>query len=493
MGCLTTLHHNRHAPTARPSRRLARPARAAVSVGHRRAHRYSRRVKQNLERGSSVVELLTQATSGVVDAEGEEWSIGWSVPEYRSGTPIVSGPGGPKTMTPQALEAFAQAVSRIQRESSIKEKWSTEDFWGLMAGMVAYAASRPDPRQFIEANLSTIRSRSKSVVAFTLANVAWNGPARVFDDFAVGDLDAGTGKILNDLAAHLARTNDAVSERWVTKRTAESEKVVEIGADRLVFFACHTNGSGMKATRDAERIFSTVIDLCLLLGDATKVTPPLGGGPHNQPGPRGLALDRRVAEKALTPSLGHELGTFFLNAGELSGYESLNWFSADPFPLSSFLDQDFVQEALPAIISGNRGLGRRVSVAARWHSNYFWSAGEDASVLALGVALDSLVGSNAGLPTRTLAERFALLHPDPHQRPSRAALFKEMYSARSSIAHGSRSSKLDDREFIRTMAAEVKWSAHRVLAAEETFGLNTDADFEEMLEGLRWGTTAWPG
>ena len=144
-------------------------------------------------------------------------------------------------------------------------------------------------------------------------------------------------------------------------------------------------------------------------------------------------------------------------------------------------------------ITCTTGLGRRVSVAARWHSNYFWSAGEDASVLALGVALDSLVGSNAGLPTRTLAERFALLHPDPHQRPSRAALFKEMYSARSSIAHGSRSSKLDDREFIRTMAAEVKWSAHRVLAAEETFGLNTDADFEEMLEGLRWGTTAWPG
>jgi len=64
-------------------------------------------------------------------------------------------------------------------------------------------------------------------------------------------------------------------------------------------------------------------------------------------------------------------------------------------------------------------------VAARWFAEAFWSTDHDDSALALGVAVDALIGSRSGLPGRAMRERFALLESEPEKRASRAKRYEE--------------------------------------------------------------------
>jgi hypothetical protein len=133
----------------------------------------------------------------------------------------------------------------------------------------------------------------------------------------------------------------------------------------------------------------------------------------------------------------------------------------------------------------------RLKVAGKWFSEAFWASNHDDAVLALGVALDALIGSKSGLPGRAMKERFALLEDNPQQRSDRAKRYDEMYSVRSTVAHGGVSSRVNT-DFVRGFEREVTWTAWRLISLQEDFSITTDADFESTFDGLKWGTVAWP-
>jgi hypothetical protein len=134
----------------------------------------------------------------------------------------------------------------------------------------------------------------------------------------------------------------------------------------------------------------------------------------------------------------------------------------------------------------------RIKVAARWYSEALWAAQEDDAALALGVALDSLVGSRAGLPSREMKERFAFLESDTALRARRSARYQELFSVRSSVAHGGSSSRLETPGYIKAMAADVTWTAHRLLRLYQAFKPDTEKALEQVFDGFRWGTLEWP-
>jgi hypothetical protein len=133
-------------------------------------------------------------------------------------------------------------------------------------------------------------------------------------------------------------------------------------------------------------------------------------------------------------------------------------------------------------------IAMRLDVSARWFAEAFWTDDRDDAALAPGVALDALLGSKSGLPGRAMTERFALLDPVPGRRSERAERYLEIYGVRSSVAHGGQSSRLDDYKAIRAIENDVSWAMRGLLALHSAFAPSTQTEFDEVFEGLHWGT-----
>lgn len=167
------------------------------------------------------------------------------------------------------------------------------------------------------------------------------------------------------------------------------------------------------------------------------------------------------------------------------------WFSVDPVDLYALLADDSRRDFVLACLTSTDVIPRRLRVAARWYADAHWSLDKDDAILALGVALDALVGARQGLPGRILAQRFAYLEPDPTLRRARVNRWNEMYSLRSTIAHGGEASKALETFPVRDMAAEVVWTAKRLRAFDAEFPVRSEADFEAVGEQLRLGEVSW--
>jgi hypothetical protein len=169
----------------------------------------------------------------------------------------------------------------------------------------------------------------------------------------------------------------------------------------------------------------------------------------------------------------------------------IGWYSSDPVPIDGLLSDSERRNLVDRCVREASLVARRVRLAGRWYAEAHWASDQVDAVLALGIALDALIGSRAGLPGRVMKERFAFLEPDPVQRSERARRYSEIFGVRSAIAHGSTSSALEDSEFVRSVSRDVVWTARRMLAMDELFAPTSDKQLEEVFEGFRWGTSQW--
>jgi hypothetical protein len=112
-------------------------------------------------------------------------------------------------------------------------------------------------------------------------------------------------------------------------------------------------------------------------------------------------------------------------------------------------------------------------------------------MLALGVALEAVVGSKSALPGRIMAQRYALLEADIHRRREKVARYNDVYSVRSAVAHGRESSKIDESEFVRCVADDVRWAARRLYALGDLFGVKSDEELDRTFEALALGERTW--
>jgi hypothetical protein len=170
---------------------------------------------------------------------------------------------------------------------------------------------------------------------------------------------------------------------------------------------------------------------------------------------------------------------------------SVHWYSADPVPLDELL-VDAGPDRLTTAALDNAPISRRLRVAARWYADGQWSRDADDAALALGVALDAIVGSRSALPGRVMAQRFALLDADPARRRDRVARYNEVYGVRSAVAHGGESPRLTEEGFVRSVADDVRWATERLLEFGNAFPSTTEAALDSSFEALALGTGTWP-
>lgn len=444
---------------------------------------------------ATVQGLLLEAAQSVTPSASveEPWDYGWCVPGYRrSPRASLTSPDGPVSLAQDGVEAYEQAVERLLREGAIKDRWHPEDLWWRVAQVVVAAARSPEPGSVITAQLEHLRRAKRVSVLVPIANVTWGALPLKLGDGVVGMAGDALVTELDGLAQASGTAALEAARKWVTAQ----QQLDGTGSPtrQVVVAGFSTRAQGRLAV---DRAKAWVEDLCALALLSVDDPGALGlyslRGSANRPGVRGLTLDRSAVQRAFEATQGgrHEMSVQPLVLSDEGAQAHGGWFSVDPVNLHALLADGSRRDFVLSCLTSTDVIPRRLRVAARWYADAHWSLEEDDAVLALGVALDALVGARQGLPGRILAQRFAYLEPDPALRRARVDRWNEMYSLRSTIAHGGEAGKALEAFSVRDMAAEVVWTAQRLRAFDAEFHVRSEADFEAVGERLRLGEVSW--
>lgn len=436
-------------------------------------------------------ELLGAAVSHVQPAPGREtWDYGWSLPDYRrSARAAIESPNGPVTIVGAGLQAWEEAVGLLLKEPGISARWAPDEFWGTLAGMTAAAASAENPDQFISAALVKLRKAKPSLMVTLIANVAWDTPPNSIGDAIVGNADARFFKLISESARKRPKLSDDQTDQWLTEQVLP--RFEQPNEAPPVALATWSAGQGELAFTDAERKLRNITDLTLLLEKDLNAHAVYRRGSTNRPGVRGLTLDRGAIERSLTGTSQLELAArpLFLS-GTFGARGHTRWYGSEPFPLGPLLEQSYLLAGVESCLRDDP-ISNRIKVAARWFAEAHYSNADDDSALALGVATDALLTGQRALPGSAMADRYALLAREPERRRDLVSDYLMFYGVRSSVAHGGKSSKLDDGDFLARYSAAVQWAAWRLIDVRDTFSPASEKDLDSVFDDLRWGVRIW--
>ena len=389
-------------------------------------------------------------------------------------------------MSPEGVKQYEAAVEMLLAEGAIRQRWDPEEFWSVIGSLLTFVSVHDVAPDRVAVQIERLRNAAPSIVIVPVANIHWFGPPAVIADVGVfGGWDNPT------FASAASELSSALAEN-----AADVANYLQAQPHRrpMTGFAAIVPSQGSKAFKQATKRLQQLCDLALLLvRDKEHYGLYSLRGAWNRPGVRGLTLDRSTAQSIMVLSEhSAELSARPLVLDELGASSTVHWYSADPFPMQRLLEDPKLLQASEQILASRVGVASRVQLAARWYAESFWASENDDAVLALGVSLDALIGSKSGLPGRVMRDRYALLEPDPSARQDRARRYDEVFGARSAIAHGGTSTRICERNFVRSIQDDVTWAAWRLLQVEKVFGDDLSRDLDRLFDQLRWGTLAWP-
>jgi hypothetical protein len=435
--------------------------------------------------GRSVEEQLQIVFSARVPApDAEPWDYGWCLEKYRrSPTAAATGPDSvPVRLSPEGVKALEEAMARLLEREPIRRAWDQEELWGVvLTAVTTLPANTSSTFDALKQRLERIVAVGPTFVAFELANVAWSGPPRAIGDAVVG----AAGE------AWIAAVREASKGRPIASEARLIELTRNEGPGGGVLYGAWVMAQASRARSLAEQRFEETVALALLLEpDLASLKLYSGRGDSHRPGIRGLVVDREALVSLKEAS--KELAAHIVVTGPIREHRSTQWWGNDPFPLARLLERPSRSESIDAIVGSEGSVSRRLAIAATWYAQSHWSKRTEDAVLGLGVAFDALLGDRSGLPGRVVADRFALIEPEPELRAGRAKRFGELYAARSAVAHGGRPREIDEDHFSRGMAADVRWAAQKILSLIRTFDVRSEDAYRSLYEDLKWGTKQHP-
>lgn len=433
----------------------------------------------NVVAGARVPEFASDANSGVPAPNAEPWDYGWCVEKYRrSPKAAASGPCGvPVRLSEEGVQALEEAVARLLDREPIRRAWDQEELWGLVLTAVTTLPWDSTTLDALKERLERIQAVGPTFVAFELANVAWSGCPQAIGDAVIG----AAGE------AWIAAVRGASKARPIPSEARLIELARHEGPGGGVLYGAWTMAQASRARELAEHRFEETAALALLLEpDLSSLGLYSGRGDSHRPGIRGLVIDREALTSVTQAQ--NELAAHIVVTGAIGEQCSTHWWGNDPFPLARLLERPRRSDSIDAIVRSESSVSRRLAIAATWYAQSHWSKRTEDAVLALGVALDALLGDSSGLPGRVVADRFALLESEPKLRAEKAKRFGELYAVRSAVAHGGRPRVIEEGDFARAMAADVRWAARQVLGLSRTFDVRSEDAYRALYEGLKWGT-----
>jgi hypothetical protein len=435
---------------------------------------------------AAITHLIAAARSREV-ASAKPWDYGWAFPDYRrSGEAAMSHSDEVAVrLSESGVEQFEKAAEGMLRHPVVKDRYDREEFWSILASAVAtlpLEAPEPSLEQAVRARAERLIDPPQSVVVFPVANCSCDSPV-VVGNCLVGSAAPGWAERLEEAVGFKLTPTVASPAWWATSLGGANE------ASDVVLFAWWGREQRDLARKRAEEAFDDLVSAVLMLD----LDPNPRGlyslrGDTNRPGVRGLQVDRTTLEGAArsTRVLRSELGAEILVAGVFPPSVSHHWYSANVFPLGTLIAEAPSYEAIERVVAPSSSVDHRLRTAARWHSKHHWASAAEDAILALGIAFDALLSESGPSPGRVLGERFALLSKAKEERPQAYRHFMhDIYSARSTVAHGGRSSK-HGADFVRRVSAELRGVFRAVVELTSTEGVESEEDYAKLFEHLKW-------
>jgi hypothetical protein len=439
---------------------------------------------------AGIVELLVRAAQGREITGCEAWNYGWSDARYRHSprAAMTHDSGRAVRLDPSAVEYFEQGTAALLKLSQIRRRYDSEEFWGMAASLVGgqpMGASSERLGTAIDRWVRKVLDPPEAFVVFPIANVAPFERIIEIGPMLLGCLDESFSSRLNEKARRDVLAPMPAEPWWMRRDYFGASSPGPPPA--LLAYA--TEAQLDRAVEQAGEAFENLTSLALMVQPDLEALSlcSLRGDTH-RPGIRGLVVDRKALEEAAQSQerISREIGSPMLVDGVLGRTISFHWYGEHPFPLEQLLTPADKRSVSERLMLGSAAVHNRLRVAARWHAKAHWSIDIDDAVLALGVCFDAMLSEQGPTPGRVLSERFALLHPDRSQRPGRYRQFQtEYYPARSAVAHGAKS-RSHESVFVRRMSKDARWVFQRIVQLTEAAGANTESEYHEMYESLKW-------
>lgn len=439
-----------------------------------------------------IVELLAHAAQGREITDGEAWNYGWSDAGYRHSTHAAMTHDRSRAvrLNPTAVECFERGSAALLELSQIHRRYDSEEFWGMAASLVGglpMGASAEHMRAAVDRWVRKVLDPPEAFVVFPIANVAPFDSIIEIGPMFLGRFDESFSNRLKEKAGRDVLSPMPREPWWMRRDYFGTSSPWPVPA----LFAYVTEAQLDRAVEQAGEAFEDLASLALMLQpDLDALSLYSLRGDTNRPGIRGFVADRKALEKAAESDerISHEIGSPVLVDGVFGRTISFHWYGENPFPLEQLLAPIEKRSVAERLILGPAAIHNRLRVASRWHAKAHWSTDHSDAVLALGVCFDAMLNEQGPSPGRVLSERYALLDPDRSQRRGRYRQFqKEYYPARGTVAHGAKS-RAHDAAFVRGMARDARWVFQRIVQLIETAGANTEDEYNEMYENLKWGS-----
>lgn len=438
-----------------------------------------------------IVELLTRAAQGRGITDCEAWNYGWSDAVYRHSTraAMTHDPSRAVRLNPSAVECFERGTAALLALGQIRRRYDSKEFWGIAASLVGglpMGASAENMGAAVDRWVRKVLDPPEAFLVFPIANVAPFDSVIKIGSMFLGRFDESFSNRLKEKAGRDVLAPMPGEPWWMRRDYFGTSSPGPAPA----LFAYVTEAQLDRAVEQAGEAFEDLASLALM------VQPDLDAlglfslrGDTNRPGIRGLVPDRQSLEKAAESDerISREIGSPMLVDGVFGRTISFHWYGENPFPFEQLLAPAEKRSIAERLMLGSAAVHNRLRVASRWHAKAHWSTDHADAVLALGICFDAMLNEQGPSPGRVLSERYALLDPDRSQRGGRYRQFqKEYYPARSTVAHGAKSRE-HDAAFVRGMARDARWVFQRIVQLTEIAGANTEDEYNEMYENLKWG------
>ncbi|MCE9674055.1 hypothetical protein LY474_40320 [Myxococcus stipitatus] len=420
------------------------------------------------------------------------WVYGWcsQVHRYSAQALVPFDSERVVRFTQQGVEAIESAVVSLLRQASFRAIWDEEEIWGIVASMVATLpmdGMEQHVRDELDKRLKHLMSPGPSLVVFPVSHVGWKGAPIVAGNAVIGRLGREWMTVLQGMYG--VPVTLAEAGVWWCEDGALSG--MESSREQPVVIGVVVSSAGERARRGAESVFEDIVELSMLFEPDLEAQGLFSlRGDAFRPGLRGLQMDRHALGrigKTCEPVLKELSASIYMQSQARSGVQH-SWYGEDPWPLEVFLQNDERRANVVAIMADQGPIARRFKIAAKWYARAYWSSSQQESVLALGIALEALLGESGGGPGAILGERYALLHSDPHERKQAYDHFmKKIYEARSAVAHGRVSNLLDDFHFVRDVALRTAWVAGSLWSWVKKGSLQSEEDHRKLFAELKWG------
>lgn len=380
-------------------------------------------------------------------------------------------------------------ASDLLKTSRGGQGWDQDEFTRAVFLFLcgAFEAPVPETPADVQQGLERLLGSGPVLVAMPLANVVWEGGPHATKDFVIGIAShEWTEAVVAHRAERPGLPTPVKGVWWLDPTRSHWQR------GTVPLFATWITGKrGQRAVTAAIERFDELVSLCLLADEHPEGRGLYSGrGASHRPGARGLTVDRPNLMRLVDSDNADAIGVVWadiLVGDEFGGGIHRHWYGEDPFPLEQLLNGEF-QSKMLSHLTTDSNVGHRFRTAARWYGKAHWAESSEDHMLALGIAIDALLGEQSGVPGREIADRFALLGP-PRERPERARRMNKIYKARSAVAHGGTPSVVEDVHFLRGVECDVRWCARALHEVSLTRHAKTAKDIQKLFADLKWGLT----